>query len=214
MHFRSIIPSLTLTASVVAIATIAGSASAQTALSNCNPVTGLGQNGQPCVELTPLDPNRINDVTPGADGSDQYQRLDTTTLGQTYACRQRDARDITSGRSGRLLIEDCGAPISAAELGPLKPFYGTAGAPPPPPPPPPAFVPPPPPPPVVAVAPPPVFIPPAPVIAATPAIASAGLGNAGLLAAGLGAAALIGIAAVALGDDDDNDNSNATIGSR
>lgn len=212
MDFRTVFPSLTLTASIVAFATIAGSASAQTALSNCNPVTGLGQNGQPCVELTPLDPNRINDVAPGADGSEQYQRLDTTTLGQTYACRQRDARDAAAGGRSQLLIEDCGAPISAAELGPLKPFYGTAGAPPPPPPP--AFVPPPPPPPVVAVAPPPVFIPPAPVIAATPAIASAGLGNAGLLAAGLGAAALIGIAAVALGDDDDNDNSNATIGSR
>jgi len=214
MDFRSLLPSMTLGASIVAFAAFAGSAHAQSALSNCNAATGLGQNGLPCVELTPLDPSRISDVAPDADGSEQYQRLDTNTLGQTYACRQLDGTGGGAGR-GQLLIEDCGAPISAAELGPLKPFYGTAGAPPPPPPPQPVFVPPPQPAPVIAVAPPPpppVLIPPAPIAPAPVAIASSGLGNAGLLAAGLGAAALIGIAVVAIGDDDDS--TNATTGTQ
>ena len=214
MTFRTILPTLTLSASIVAFASFAGSANAQSALSSCNPATGLGQNGQPCVELTPLDPSRISDVVPGADGSEQYERLDTNTLGQTYACRQLDPTSGGTG-GGQLLIEDCGAPISAAELGPLKPFYGTAGAPPPVPQP--TFVPPAPPPaPVVTVAPPPpppvIAPPPVPIATAPVALGSSGLGSAGLIAAGVGAVALIGIAAVALSDDDDSTNS--TTGTR
>jgi len=121
-------------------------------------------------------------------GGEQYSTIDRTTLAHTHICKPGI---------------DCGP---AAELSNVKPFYGTTGTPP-------VFVPPTPPAPVVVAAPPPpVFIPPAPVVAAPVAVASSGLGNAGLIAAGLGAVALIGIAAVAL--DDDDDNSNATSGSR
>jgi len=189
---------------VAAFAVMQSPASAQSALSSCNPATGLSANGQPCVELTPLDPSRISDVSPGADGGDRYGRLDTTTLGQTYACRQIDSR-TGGGQGGSLLIEDCGTPLTSAELGELKPFYGTTGAVAPPPPPPP-------PPPPVAVAPPPpplpAYVPPPPPVAvAAPAV---GLGNAGLVAAGVGAAALIGIAIVALDDDDDSSSSTTS----
>jgi len=208
MNVHSLIPSLAVSglfaASLTAFAAFPGSANAQTALSGCNPATGLGSNGQPCVELTPLDPSRITDVAPGAAGEDQYGVLDTSTLGQTYACRQLDATGGGSG-GGALLIEDCGTPLTGSELGELKPYYGTTGAPaptpvvaaPPPPPPPPA---------PVAVAPPPPP-PPAPVAAAPSAV---GLGNAGLIAAGVGAAALIGLAVVALDDDDDSASATGT----
>ena len=71
MTFRPLIPALAVSVSFMAFAGTVGSASAQTALSGCDPATGLGQNGQPCVELTPLDPNRITNVAPGADGENQ-----------------------------------------------------------------------------------------------------------------------------------------------
>jgi len=191
-----------LAVSALAFVAFAGSANAQS-LSGCNPATGLGPNGQPCVELTPLDPNRIVNVAPGAAGEDQYSTLDTTTLGQTYACRQVDANS-NAGQGGTLLFEDCGTPITSAELGELTPFYGTSGAPVPPPAP--ALAPPPPPPPppapVIAAAPPPP--PPPPPVAPVVATPAAGLGNAGLIAAGVGAAALVGLAIVALDDDDDS----------
>lgn len=134
-------------------------------------------------------------------GGEQYSPIDRSTLAHTHICKPGI---------------DCGP---AAQLSNVRPFYGTAGAPTPPAivpasapvvaAPPPVFIPPAP---VVAVAPTPVLIPAAPVLAAPAAVASAGLGNAGLIAAGLGAAALIGIAAVALGDDDDS--GNATNASR
>jgi len=126
MTFRPLMSALAIpgalnvcAAAVVSFASFGGSAHAQS-LSGCNPATGLGPNGQPCVELTPLDPNRITNVAPGADGEDQYRTLDTTTLGQTYACRQIDATSGASG-GGALLIEDCGTPITGAELGQLTP---------------------------------------------------------------------------------------------
>lgn len=189
---------------LVAFAAIPGSVNAQTALSGCDPVTGLGPNGRACVQLTPLDPNRIGDSPLGADGSDQYRRLDTATLGQTYACQEVNAQAGASG-GGTLLFEDCGTPLTSAELGNLQPYYGTVAAPaPPPPPPPPAPVP-------VAAAPAPIApLPPLAVAAPAPAIAPAGLGNAGLIAAGVGAAALVGLAIVALDDDDDATASTGT----
>ncbi len=207
MNFRPLMSSLAISGVfVAAFAVMQSPASAQSALSSCNPATGLSANGQPCVELTPLDPSRISDVSPGADGGDRYGRLDTTTLGQTYACRQIDSR-TGGGQGGSLLIEDCGTPLTSAELGELKPFYGTTGAvaPPPPPPPPPVAVAPPPPPPPPPL---PAYVPPPPPVAvAAPAV---GLGNAGLVAAGVGAAALIGIAIVALDDDDDSSSSTTS----
>ena len=216
MTFRPLIPALAVSVSFMAFAGTVGSASAQTALSGCDPATGLGQNGQPCVELTPLDPNRITNVAPGADGENQYRPLDTTTLGQTYACREVNAAGGT-GPSGTLLIEDCGTPLTGAELGNLQPYYGTTGAPAPAPAPVPA---PPPPAPVVAAAPPPPPPPlpplpaPGPVVVAAPtapvAVPAVGLGNAGLIAAGVGAAAVVGLAIVALDDDDDSASATST----
>ena len=194
-------------ASLVAFATSPGSAIAQTAISGCDPVTGLGPNGQRCVELTPLDPNRISSAPLGADGADQYRRLDTATLGQTYACREVDQQSGASG-GGTLLFEDCGTPFTSAELQNIQPFYGNVAAAPPPPPPAPLPVAPPvpqaiPPLPPIAAAPPPV--------AAVP-FASSGLGNAGLIAAGVGAAALVGLAIVAIDDDDDGGATVSTPG--
>lgn len=203
---RSLMASIGASVSIAAFAAFAGAANAQSALGGCDATTGLGSNGQPCVELTPLDPNRIVGGAPDATGGDQYRTLDTSTLGQTYACRQVDAANGV-GQGGTLLFEDCGTPLTGAELGELKPFYGTTGAPAPAP-----VYTPPPPQPVVAVAPPPP--PPPPVIAApaipvaAPSLGFAGLGNAGIIAAGVGAAALIGIAAVALDDDDSSSSSS------
>jgi len=118
-------------AGVLIFAGSSGVASSQSVLSGCDPTTGLGPNGQACVELAPLDPNRISSVSLDADGSDRFRSLDVTTLGQTYDCREVDVR--AGGYSpGALLIEDCGTPLTAAELGQLEPFYGTTGAPPPP----------------------------------------------------------------------------------
>jgi hypothetical protein len=188
----------------VALAAFAGAASAQDVVSSCNPATGLSANGTPCVELTPVDPATITTTVSGdAIGADQYRPLDKSTLGQTYQCRTVDARNPQYGPGGALLIEDCGAPLSSAELGNLQPFYGSAGAPPPPPPAPA---------PVVVAAPPPapVVVPPAgPVFAPVPTVPAAGLGAAGLLAAGVGAAALAGII-IAVADDDDDDGSSST----
>jgi len=192
--------SIGVSVSLVAFAAFVGTANAQSALGGCNAATGLGSNGQPCVELTPLDPNRIVGGSPEASGGEQYSTLDTSTLGQTYSCRQLD-RTNNAGQGGTLLFEDCGTPLTGSELGELKPYYGTTGAPAPAPV---AVAPPPPPPPVVAVAPPP---PPPP-----PVVASAGLGNTGLVAAGIGAAALVGLAIVALDDDDDDNNVVGTGG--
>ena len=116
---------------IVMFAGTSGSANSQSVLSGCDPATGLGPNGQACVELAPLDPSRISSVSLDADGSDRFSSLDVTTLGQTYDCREIDM--IAGGYGqGALLIEDCGAPFTAAELGQLEPFYGTTGAPPPP----------------------------------------------------------------------------------
>ncbi len=194
------------TFSMMTFITIPGTVNAQTALSGCDPTTGLGRNGQPCVELTPLDPNRISNVSFDADGSSQFRPLDTSTLGQTYQCRQLNGGGQGTGGAA-LLIEDCGTPLTSAELGELKPFYGTTATPAPAPAPAPApvvYTPPP----VVVAAPVPPPLPPlaVPPVTAPVAIASSGLGSAGLIAAGVGAAAVIGIAAIALSDDDDDDN--------
>jgi len=186
--------------SIAAFATLPNSASAQSLQSSCNAATGLGANGQPCVQLTPLDPNRISNVSLGATGGEQYGTLDTSTLGQTFDCRELDAQNPASG-TGVILYENCGTPFTNAELGEFKTFYGTTGAPAPAPAPVPAaptpvvYSPPPAAPAVVAAAP-PAF---APV-----AVAPTGLGGAGLIAAGVGAAALVGIAAIAIADDDDD----------
>jgi len=179
---------------LVAFAGMIVSANAQTALSGCNATTGLGANGQPCVELAPLDPNRISNVSPGAIGGEQFRSLDVTTLGQTYECRELDG----SGRGpqqGTLLIEDCGAPLTLAELGQLQPFYGTTG----PVAQPPSFVyaPPAPPSPPIAVAPTP---PPTPVAtqvaAAAPTGPVPGAGTGAVIAADpTGFVPLIGAAA-------------------
>ncbi len=218
MTQRPIVASLAIAGyavSMIAFGAMPTTANAQTALSGCDPATGLGINGQPCVELTPLDPNRISNVSFDADGSSRFRPLDTSTLGQTYECRELNSAGQGLG-GGTLLIEDCGTPLTSAELGELMPFYGTtappAPAPTPAPPPPPQVVytppPPPAPVPVAPVVPPP--LPPIPPVAAPVAIASSGLGNAGLIAAGIGAAAVIGIAAIALSDDDDDNNVSAT----
>jgi hypothetical protein len=185
----------------LAFAAFAGTAGAQSALSSCDPVTGLSANGAPCVELTPIDPANIN--TPGAaEGSEQYARLDTSTLGQTYECRTADGGEQQFGRGGALLIEDCGEPLA---IGETKPFWGTTGTPTAVPTPIPAA-------PIVPAAPVIVAAPAAPVVAAAPAfapvtgIAAAGLGGA-IPFAVVGAAALAGIVAVAASDDDDSTNS-------
>ena len=204
MSRQAIIASLAL-----ALAAMTASANAQTALSSCNPVTGTTPSGAPCVELTPIDPASI--VRPdGAPGGEQYDRLNTATLGQTYQCRSIDGRNPPQyGPGGALLIEDCGTPLSASEIGPLKPFYGTVGTP----------TPIPAPPQVVAALPPapapaPITVPaPAPAFAPVNVAPAAGLSGLGLAAAGIGAAALVGLAAIALSDDDDN-NSTGTTGQR
>lgn len=118
--------SLIFAASAVALTALASSVNAQSAFSGCDPATGLGPSGQPCVELIPLDPNRIADAPVGAAGSDRFRRLDTSTLGETFECREANAREGRGGR-GVLLIEDCGAPLTVGELGQLEPFYGTTG---------------------------------------------------------------------------------------
>lgn len=115
---------------LIMIAGSSSSVSSQTVLSGCDAATGLGSNGLPCVELAPIDPNRISSVSFDADGSDQFRTLDVTTLGQTYACREVDV-NAGGNWQGSLLIEDCGAPLTGAELGQLQPFYGTTGSPPP-----------------------------------------------------------------------------------
>ncbi len=188
---------------------VAFSANAQNALSSCDPVTGTTPSGAPCVELTPIDPGSISSPTGALDG-DRYDKLDTSTLGQTYECRTIENRDRQYGQGGALLIEDCGAPLSPSEMGALKPFYGTVGAPTPTP---------------VPVAPTPTPIaalPPAPVLAApvaapafapVTATAAAGLGGIGLAATAIGAAALVGVVAVIAGDDDD-DSTNSTTNTR
>jgi hypothetical protein len=205
--------------SLFVFAGTSGSANSQSVLSGCDAVTGLGANGLPCVELSPLDPNRISNVSLDADGGDRYGSLDITTLGQTYACREVDVRAGGYGQ-GALLIEDCGAPLTYAELGPLKPFYGTTGAPTPLPPPtaapvPPSPIPtvaslPPAPPPTVAptlpttpyvAAPAPSSLPPVSQIASATLAAETGTGFVPLLGAAApfiaGAAGVAGVAAAA-----------------
>lgn len=111
-----------------ALATLAfvDTAHAQTLNSGCN-ASGLGPNGQPCVELRPLDPNRFNNTSINAANADQFDRLDTRTLAQTYECLRPEDRATRGAGNGVLLIEDCGTPLSAAELGPTKPYLGTTG---------------------------------------------------------------------------------------
>ena len=96
--------------------------------SSCNPATGLGPGGQPCVELIPTDPNRIADAPTNAEGADRFRRLDITELGQTFECREVTRTDYGTG-DGAFLYEDCGAPLAAGEYGNLQPFYGTTGQP-------------------------------------------------------------------------------------
>ncbi len=186
----------------MAFVAFAGTASAQSALSSCDPVTGLSANGSPCVELTPVDPGNIATPT-GAAGGEQYDRLDTTTLGQTYECRTTDRANRQTGAGGALLIEDCGTPFGPGELGQLKPFYGTTGAPAPLPAPPAA------PAPVIAAAPAaPVAAPPA--FAPVTGVSAAGLGSTVLPFALIGAAGLVGVIALAASDDDDDNTTTTT----
>jgi len=173
--------------------------SAAGGISNCDP-SGVGPNGRPCVALTPIDPNRVIDAPLDAEGADQYGRLDTSTLGQTYECESVEQAQ-QEGDTIVALIEDCGAP---AQLANIKPFYGTTG-----PAPIPASVPVPAP---TVITPPPTVITPPPTVVAAPAVAappvfapvavlpSSGLAP-GLVFAGLGALGFAGIAALASGSN-------------
>lgn len=195
---------MVFTAGVVALTALAGMANAQSIQSGCNPVTGLGPDGLPCVELIPLDPNRIGEGPAGALGSERFRRLDTSTLGQTFECRELNGRQNDGlGQNGVLLIEDCGTPLTTAELGELEPFFGTTGPTSPAPNPIPASVRPPLPPtpaPAPIVTPTPSVLPPVGEIAGT-TLAGAQTGFVPLLAAAApfiaGAAGAAGIAAAA-----------------
>jgi len=175
--------------------------SAAGGISNCGP-SGVGPNGRPCVALTPIDPNRVIDAPLDAEGADQYGRLDTSTLGQTYECESIEQAQ-QEGDTIVALIEDCGEP---AQLAGFKPFYGTTG-----PTPIPASVPvpaaplPAPVPPTVITPPPTVIAAPAvaapPVFAPVAVLPAAGLGSTGLVLAGLGALGFAGIAALASGSN-------------
>lgn len=184
-----------------------GAAAAQTALSSCNPATGLTPTGQQCVTLTRTDPTQYQTRITG-QGASNYRPVNVGALAETYQCDRSDP-GTGYGTSVTLLIEDCGQPL---DLDPstFEEFVGYSGVPTPAP-----IAPAPPPPMVMAppVAPLPAPVLPAPVITApvmaaplfvapplaAPVLASTGLGSTGLIAAGLGAAALVGIAAVALG---------------
>lgn len=202
---------IVIAASIVSFAALAGSsANAQSALSSCNPATGLGPNGQPCVTLIPKDPSAITAAPIGAEGGEQYGTLDTSTLGQTYECRQANANDVQSGVGGVLLIENCGPP---AQLSNVKPFFGTTGAPAPAPlpaapaPAPVAALPPPPPPPPA-----PIAVPAAPPVFAP--VQAAGLGGS-IIPLAIGAAGLAAVVGIAIAVDDDDDNSaNSTTGTQ
>ncbi len=194
--FRSIV--IAATTASLAVMAVPAPAAAQTALgglSSCDPTTGLGPNGRPCVALKRIAPS-AGAAPAGVARPEGVRVLDPSTLGETFECQTLGNGNTGTG-SGEVvaLIEECGEPLVITNTQPYWPGDIAVASPPPPPPPPAAA---------------PVALPSAGPVYAP--VQATGLANKlGPLALGaVGLAAVVGIAIAA--DDDDDSTSTTTTG--
>lgn len=106
---------------------MAGVASAQTALSSCDPLTGLTPAGAQCVTLRENDPTRFDTPIQG-EGASNFRPVDVQRLAKTYQCDTSDPLEAARGTGGVILLEDCGTPLDI-DPSTLQEFVGYAGNP-------------------------------------------------------------------------------------